>query len=83
MELPEDDLEDEDFTIDLEELLNFPEAPQGEDLGPAPERRLTRASWRPAPLPPAKRKHGPPKPYRPKAQRQPRPLAATIVQQSR
>ncbi|KAK9839143.1 hypothetical protein WJX74_010438 [Apatococcus lobatus] len=83
MELPEDDLEDEDFTIDLEELLNFPEAPTGGELGPTPERRLTRASWRPAPLPPATRKHGAPKPYRPRAQRQTRPLASTIVRQLR
>lgn len=83
MELPEDDLEDEDFTIDLEELLHFSEALPGADAGAPPERRLTRASWRPAPLPPAKRKHGASKPYRPRASRQPRPLSSTLVQQAR
>ncbi|KAK9866593.1 hypothetical protein WJX84_008020 [Apatococcus fuscideae] len=83
MDLPEDDLEDEDFTIDLEELLQLSEAPSAGDLGAPMERRLTRASWRPAALPPARRKHGPPKVARIRAKPKARPLGATIVQQAR
>ena len=82
-ELPEDDLEDEDFTIDLDELLQLSEAPGTAEPGPPPEKRLTRASWRPAPLPPAKRKHGSSNGPRNRAKPQSRPTGAALLQQSR
>ena len=82
MDLPEDDLDDEDFTIDLDELWQLSEVP-GEE-GPPLEKRLTRAAWRPQTLPPDTRKHGSSAKHKiRKPKPKSRPTGIAVVQQRR